>query len=160
MTRNKGDYLIAFLWLICGYLCWMAGDYLFIWGTSNLVEPTSRYIRLKFHLNFSLVSIGFIILLITDFIIIFPIAFLLSRAIGKRKIWFFVFIVGVVAPPLYGTIGGNIEYVLHYDTLPSEAKIVLMRILLKTIMAYLFITPLVGWLGITLGNRYRARKAA
>ena len=161
MTRgNKKDYLIAFLWLIMGYLCWMSGDYLFIWGTSDTVEPTSNYIRLKFHLYFSLAFIGFITLLITDFIIIFSIAFILSIATGKRKIWFFVFIAGVVAPPLYATIGSNIDYVLQYKTLPAEARIVLTRILIETIIAYLFITPFVGWLGITLGDRYRMKKAA
>ena len=155
MTKNKKTYLIALLWLISGYLCWISGDYLFIWGTSNLVEPASKYIRSIFHLNVSLAFLAFIVLLITYFIIVFLSAFLLSRATGKRKIWFFVFIVGVVGPPLYGTMSGNIEYVINYETLPSEATTVLVQILMETIIAYLIITPLVAWLGVIFGNRYR-----
>lgn len=149
---------IALLWLIGGYLCWISGDYLFIWGTSTLIEPTSTYIRSIFHLNVSLALIGFIVLLITDFIIVFLGAFLLSRALGRRKIWFFVFVLGFIGPPLYGTITANLDYVINYGTLPSEATTVLLRILIQTVIAYLIITPLIAWLGIILGNHYREKR--
>ena len=160
MTKNKKTFLIALLWLISGSLCWAAGDYLFIRGTSYLIVPASKYIRLILHLKFSLASLGFIVLLSTDFIIVFLGAFFLSKATGKRNIWLSAFILGVIVPPLYGTINSNIEYVINYENLPSEAITILIQILIKTVIAYLIVTPFVAWLGVNLGNQYRQRVQA
>jgi len=74
--------------------------------------------------------------------------------------WFFPFIFGAAIPPLYVTINSNIDYVINYKNFSSEANIVTIKIIMITIIAHLIVTPLVAWLGITLGNNYRIRKAA
>jgi|GEM_PF-3712721 len=132
-----------------------------MWRTSNFIQPAAKYIRSIFHLNPSLLSsTAFIVLLITDVIIVFSFTFLLARAVGKKKIWLLVFILAFVVPPLHDTVTGNIEYLLHYYTLPAQATNVLMQIMMTTFIAYLIIIPLATWLGGTLGNKYRVRKTA
>jgi hypothetical protein len=152
--KNKYHYLIAMLWLASGYICWLAGDNLFISITSRSAE------KLRLHLHTSLASTAFIVLILTDLIIIIAGSFLLSSMVGKRSIWSFLFIVGFIVPPMYSTIASNIEFIRQYNTLPPDATAVLNSILVKTVMAYLLIVPLAAYVGVKFGDKYRMRKAA
>jgi uncharacterized membrane protein YeaQ/YmgE (transglycosylase-associated protein family) len=156
MISNTKSCLIALFWLVCGFLSRLLAGYLFSFGTSNLLEPTSKFMGSILHLNLRAGFIAFILFHITDLIIVFSIAFLLARATQKRKLWFFAFIFGVIGPPLYDTISYNIAVKNYYGPY-TEDTAQLVRAVIGTVIADLIITPLVAWLGVTLGNHFRQR---
>lgn len=155
-TENKKDYLIALLWLICGYLCWLSGVYLLRYESSNLVLPISEYINTTFNSYFISSLTTFMLLYMADFILIFFATIFLSRATGKRLVWFVVFLIGCRGRTLYGTINGIIFHMNNYGTLPSE----MTSWLFESLAANFIIAPLIAWLGIFIGHKYRTAKQA
>src|SRR4030042_3251271 len=157
ITSNKKNYLIAILWLICGFLSRFSSSYLFSFVTSNLMEPTSKYLRSIFHLNFSRGLVGNILFHVTDLIIVFSVSFLLARLTEKRKLWLIAFIIGVIGLPLYGTIRYEIAFENYYGSSP-ESTTLLIQLVIEKVVADLIITPLVALLGVSLGHQYRMKK--
>jgi hypothetical protein len=143
-------YLIVPLWLIFGYLIPVSSGHLFGVGTSHLIEPTSRYLRTAFHLHFSSASIAFVLYTISQAIIVFSVAFLLSVATGKRKLRLFMLIVGAVGLPLYDTRHNHIA--IYHANLP------VWNTLIESLAAHLFFTPLAAFFGVFLENQYRSRQ--
>jgi hypothetical protein len=143
MTKNNKGYLIEALWFICGNLTWKSAAYVFGNFTSLLIFPNN-----VLHIHY---RSAFVVYTITDLIIVFLIASLLSMATGKRNIWILTYIVGVVGWPLYYTLRNHIE-MFQYN-LPIWDTLILSLIVL------VIITPLVAWAGSLLGNQYGMRKA-
>ncbi len=65
----------------------------------------------------------------------------------KNFFWLVVFVLGVI------TIAAR----NYYGPLPEDTT-QFIRAFISTFVADLFITPLVAWLGMTLGNQYRQRQ--
>jgi hypothetical protein len=145
--KNNKNYLIAALWFICGNLTWKSAPYLFGNFTSHLVFPIYNFTNEVLHIH---LRAAFMVYTITDLIIIFLIALLLSMATGKRNIRILTYIVGAVGWPLYYTIRNHIA--IYQEKLPVWNTLIL------SITVLLIITPLVAWAGTILGNRYRMRK--
>lgn len=149
MTRNMKSLLIIALWFICGNLTWLSAGYLFNPVTSYLIDPTFNFMKTVSNLSFMINYIPFLLYTLSDFIIVFFVAFLLSRATEKRNIWLFIFIVGTSGAPLYYTIRNHIA--LYHHKLP------VWDTLIPELIAKLIIIPLLTWLGAILGNRYHAK---
>jgi hypothetical protein len=144
--EDKKHYIMTFFWIIAGYLCWLAGLYAFTYGM-KLVYTTTKLVR---SISPNLVYLSnFILLHLGDFALIFFFAFALALISGKKMMWFIGFMLCPIGIPLFFTISAMIYYVGFYSALPSWV----IYYLINSIIAYLFITPLVGWLGVNLGNK-------
>ena len=152
MNLENNKYFIAFLWLIYGYLCFILGIYIFTYGTYKLVLPAHKYIKTiaPQFLTFT----HFIMFFSTDFILVTLFAFILSYATGKKLLWFIAFLIGDLNHSIYSSIKSILFYTNHYVSLPSW----ITSLFIEYIIAYLFVTPLVIWLGMVFGNKYRLRK--
>ena len=104
------------------------------------------------HLLFRVTT--FILLYMAEFILIFIAGILLSKATGKKSIWFLFLLIGSLGRTLYGTIQGIIFHLNNYGTLPSE----MTYWLFESIAAHFIITPLVAWLGVFIGQKCRTKK--
>jgi hypothetical protein len=147
MKENNKVYLIAALWFICGNLTWKSAAYLFGNFTSHLVFPIFSFTNKVLHIH---LRAAFVVYTITDLIIIFLIALLLSTVTGKRNIWNLTYIVGAVGWPLYYTIRNHID--IYHHNLPVWNTLIL------SITVLVIITPLVAWVGTILGNQYQMRR--
>ncbi len=143
MEDNK-NYSIAALWFICGYLTWIAASYVFGNFTSRLIEP-NNILHIYWHP-------GFVLYTITDLIIVFLLAFLLSTASGKKNIWTLTYIVGTVGLPLYSAIRSHINIWQH--NLP------VLETLIPSLTVLMTITPVIAWAGVSFGNKYGKKKTA
>lgn len=144
MISVKEKLLLTALWFVCGNLTWKFSAYVFGNFSSLLIFPNN-----VLHIHY---RPAFVVYTITDLIIVFLIACLLSAATGKKNIWTITYIVGVVGWPLYSTIRSHYEMLQH--NLPALDTLIL------SVAVLLIITPLVAWLGVTLGNQYRVKKTA
>ena len=144
MISIKKKFLITALWFICGNLTWKSAAYVFGNFSSFLIFPNN-----VLHIYY---RPAFVVYTITDLIIVFLSACLLSVATGKKSIWILAYIVGVVGWPLYSTIRSHLEMFQH--NLPALDTLVL------SISVLLIITPLAAWLGSTLGNQFRQYRKA
>jgi ABC-type transport system involved in cytochrome c biogenesis permease component len=143
MKDNK-KYSIAPLWFICGFLTSITASYVFGNFTSHLIFPDN-----VLHIHY---KPAFAVYTITDLIITFIAAFLLSVATGKKNIWILTYIVGAVGLPLYSAIRSHLAAFQH--NLP------VLDTLIPSLTVLVIITPLIAWAGATLGKNYRMRKAA
>lgn len=141
MISIKKKFLIAALWFICGNLTWKSAAYVFGNFSSLLIFPNN-----VLHIHY---KPAFVVYTITDLVIVFLIACLLSVATGKKNIWILTYIVGVVGWPLYSAIRSHLQMFQH--NLPA------LNTLIPSIAVLLVITPLAAWLGVTLGNQFRQR---
>lgn len=154
MNNQYKKYGVAVIWLLAGCLCWLAGVYVFSYGTSPLVLPSTKFIMstspsLLTPLHFGLFH-G------TALILIFLFSTILSVICGKRRIWFVALMLWPVCFPMYSSIQDLIQYVHHYPKLPSWV----VSWFSQAVLAYLFFTPLLGWAGMVVGNKlYRKRQA-
>lgn len=154
MTKeNKKYYLTSLLWLAYGYFCWLAAVYLFAFGASNLVTPVSEYMKTVHHGQL-LTLTHFALFYFGDFSLILAFTFILSLATGKKLLWLIFFLIGKLSQSLYESLRSIIFYKNYYDNLPSWVTSYVMQ----EIIAYLFVTPLIAWIGIVLGNKYRTIK--
>lgn len=143
MKAIKKEFLITALWFICGNLTWKSAAYVFGNFTSLIVFPNN-----VLHIHY---RPAFVVYTITDLIIIFLIAFLLSVATGKKNIWVLTYIVGVIGWPLYYTLRNHIAGFRH--NLP------VLDTLFLSIAVLVIITPLTALLGVTLGSKFRQRRS-
>ncbi len=153
--ENKKYYITAFFWIISGYLCWLSSIYTFSYVTSNVLFSVVKFVKsISPSLNY---LNTFIIFRLTDYILIFLFAFVMSLISGKKIIWFIGFLIWPIGVGLYYTIHCMRAYMALYPTLPSWV----IYWLIESIIVYIIFIPLVGWLGVILGNKlYLKRKNA
>lgn len=155
MTKeNKRYYLIGLLWFVYGYLCWLSALYLFSYGVSNAVLPVSRFVNSTIHSYFIAIFTNFMMFHITDFLLAFSLAVILSRASGKRKLWTVLFIAGAVGRSLYGDLTDFLSYREYYSLLPQWFIIPLAG----SLIAGLIVVPSLTWIGTFVGNKYWKEK--
>jgi ABC-type transport system involved in cytochrome c biogenesis permease component len=142
--KDNNRYLLAAVWFVCGILTWKIAAYTFGNVTSHLIFPNNIL-----HIYY---KPAFVVYTITDLIITFLVAFLLSMATGKKNIFTLTYIVGAVGLPLYSAIRSHLQALHH--SLP------VLNTLIPSLTVLLIITPLIAWAGATLGNKNRREKTA
>lgn len=148
------NYALAIVGLIAGYLCWLAGVYAFSYGTSSIVLPATKFI--KGTSSQLLTPLHFALFYSTDLFLIFLCSTALSIISGKRIILFIALMLWPVCFSMFNCIRDLIQYMNYYPELPSWVS----SWFTQAAIAYLLLTPVMGWAGMILGDKlYRKRQA-
>jgi hypothetical protein len=137
----KKKILIAVFWFYCGTLSWKIAAYIFDKFSSHLIFPYNLL-----HIPY---KPPFVVYSITDLIIVFLIACLMSVATGKKITWILAYIVGIVGSPLYWVIRSHFE--------AFQLNLPVLDTLIPSLAVLLILKPLTAWIGVTLGKTISLR---